>query len=189
MNELWNRLKTWLEQNAPELLETLQPAASEKKIAALEQHLGVRLPEDYRAFLALTDGQKEYAEFNFHDGELLSTKSIKTQWNIWKELLDDGTFEDSTSQPQLGIRGDWWNARWIPFTHDGGGNHLCLDLDPAKGGAVGQIISMEHDNGERLIMFNNFSHWLEQLLEDLQSGEIVFDTEEYNSLVHADDLT
>jgi cell wall assembly regulator SMI1 len=189
VNELWDRLKSWLQENAPELLETMQPGASERKISALEQKLGVRLPDDYRAFLALSDGQVEDTEFYFQDGELLSSKNVYSQWGVWKELLDDGTFEDSASEPQLGIRGDWWNARWIPFTHDGGGNHLCLDLDPAKGGTVGQIISMEHDNGERLIMFNSFSHWLEQLLEDLDSGEIVFDTEEYNSLVHVEDLS
>jgi cell wall assembly regulator SMI1 len=57
------------------------------------------------------------------------------------------------------VRDDWWNPRWIPFTHDGGGNHLCLDLDPAEGGAVGQVISMWHDSGERAVQGHSFGEW------------------------------
>jgi cell wall assembly regulator SMI1 len=189
MNETWQRLKRWLEQNAPALLATMQPGATDAEIIELENHLGTRLPADYRAFLALSNGQLENAEFGFADGELLSAESVNAQWMIWKELLDNGTFKDSISDPQAGIRNDWWNPRWIPFTHDGGGNHLCLDLDPANGGTIGQVITMEHDNGERVLMFDSFSEWLEQLVNDLESGQIVFDTEEYNSLVHVDDLS
>jgi cell wall assembly regulator SMI1 len=189
VNELWNRLQTWLEQNAPELLETMQPGASETQIAALEKHLGVRLPDDYRAFLQLCNGQVEGAEFGFYDGELLSVDTVKFQWDVWKKLLDQGTFEESRAAPHPGIKNDWWNARWIPFTHDGGGNNLCLDLDPAKGGTVGQVITMWHDSSERELMFPSFTVWLESVLDGLESGEIVFDAKEYNALMDWGDLS
>lgn len=188
MNETWQRLKRWLEQNAPALLATMQPGAANAEIVELENHLDAQLPADYRAFLALSNGQLGNTAFGFPDGELLSAESVSVQWTIWKDLLDDGTFKGIVCDPQAGIRNDWWNSRWIPFTHDGGGNHLCLDLDPANGGTVGQVISMEHDNGERVLMFSSFSEWLEQLVDGLESGQILFDTEEYNSLVHVDDL-
>ncbi len=189
MNELWNRLKDWLEQNAPELLETMQPGASETQIVALEQHLGVNLPEDYRAFLRLCDGQPNDPKIRFYDGELLSTQTVKVQWDIWKELLDDGDFDDYESQPHQGVKSDWWNPRWIPFTHDGGGNHLCLDLDPAPAGTVGQVITMWHDSMDRELIFSSFTAWLENVVNGLESGRIVFEIEEYNMLVDAEDLS
>ena len=188
MQELWNRLTSWLGQHAPELQKTMQPGTTEEKIAALEKTLGVRLPDDYRAFLLLCNGQKTGAELGFYDGELLSAQNVKSQWKIWKELLDDGHFEESKSKPHKGVRPDWWNPRWIPFTHDGGGNHLCLDLDPAKGGKLGQVISMWHDSPERELMYSGFSEWLEHVLDGLGSGEIVFDPDEYGALVNAEDL-
>jgi molybdopterin molybdotransferase len=57
------------------------------------------------------------------------------------------------------VRSDWWNPCWIPFTHDGGGNHLCLDLDPAAGGAGGQVITLWHDGGARALAGSSFGEW------------------------------
>ncbi len=188
MKKLWKNLIDALAEHAPEILETLQPGATQAEIKALEQHLGVTLPDDYRAFLELCNGASEDAEYGFYDGELLSVSSIKFQWGIWQKLLQDGTFEGTKSRPGKGVRGDWWNSKWIPFTHDGGGNHLCLDLDPAPGGHVGQVITMWHDTQERELMYPSFMAWLEHILAGLESGEIVLDTEEYMELIDAADL-
>ena len=186
---IWQKLEGWIQANAPELHETLQAGASDKKIAKLEQRLGVTLPEDYKTFLKLCNGQSEESEAGFYDGELLSAKSVKTQWGVWKELLDDNDFEGIESEPDKGVRDDWWNPRWIPFTHDGGGNHLCLDLEPAEGGTVGQVITMWHDSAERELMFPSFTAWLENVLNGVETGQIVFDRENYNALVDIEDLT
>jgi cell wall assembly regulator SMI1 len=188
MNELWDRLKSWLVQNAPELLETLQPGASEERIAALEKHFGATLPDDYRTFLQLCNGQAADAQFGFYDGELLSTDNVKFQWDVWKKLLDANTFSGYQSQPQEGVKNDWWNSCWIPFTNDGSGNNLCLDLDPEGDGKVGQVITMWHDSSERELIFPNFTGWLENVVDGLESGEIVFSLEEYAGLVNWGDL-
>jgi cell wall assembly regulator SMI1 len=194
---IWQKLEQWMLANAPELHITFQAGASDREIAKLEQHLDVTLPEDYKAFLRLCDGQSEEIAVGFYDGELLSAKSVKFQWDTWKELLDgdawmelldDNVFVRSKSQPDQGVRDDWWNPRWIPFTHDGGGNHLCLDLEPAEGGTVGQIITMWHDSGERELKFPSFTAWLESVLNGIEAGAIVFDREVCNALVNAEDL-
>jgi cell wall assembly regulator SMI1 len=185
---IWTRLEHWLQENVIELHESLQKGVSAQQISKLEQHLGVNLPEDYKLFLGLCNGQSETAKAGFYNGELLSLSSLKFQWGIWKKLLEDGSFNNSQSKPAPGIRNDWWNPRWIPFTHDGGGNHLCLDLEPSDGGTVGQVITMWHDSQERELMFPSFTAWLEFVLEGLESGEIVFDPEEYCELVNLEDL-
>ncbi|WP_353931825.1 SMI1/KNR4 family protein [Okeanomitos corallinicola TIOX110] len=64
---------------------------------------------------------------------------------------------------------------WIPLTYDGGGNHCCLDLDPAEGGNLGQIITMWHDDGVRAIIAPIFRAWLQQYADNLGSGDYGFE--------------
>ena len=185
---IWERLKVQLKTLAPDLHKSLQKGASEKQILKLEKQLGVQLPQDYRRFLNLCNGLKPNSEVEFYDGELLSVSNVSREWRIWRDLLADGDFEGISSKPAKGIREDWWNLKWIPFTHDGGGNHMCLDLDPAKGGKLGQVITMWHDSEERELMHSSFTAWLRHILKGLETGKIVFDTEDYNALVNIEDL-
>ena len=185
---IWQQLEPWILANAPELHRTLQAGASDADIAKLEQRLGMILPEDYKTFLTLCNGQSNQLEAYFYDGELLSVKSVELQWDIWKKLLECDAFEGINSEPDNGIRDDWWNPRWIAFTHDGGGNHLCLDLEPAEGGTVGQVITMWHDSEARELRFPSFTAWLGNVLNGVETGRIVFDREDYNALIDIEDV-
>ena len=185
---IWQKLEQWILTNAPELHETLQAGASNQKIAQLEQQLGVTLPEDYKTFLNLCDGQSDESAAGFYGGKLLSVQSVGSKWDRRKKQLDNNAFEGIDSEPDKGVRDDWWNPRWIPFTHDEGGNHLCLDLEPTNGGTIGQVITWWYASSDRGLRFPNFTARLESVLNGIQAGEIVFDTEEYNALVDADDL-
>lgn len=185
---IWQKLERWIQANAPELHETLQAGASDESIAQLEQQLGVSLPEDYKTFLNLCDGQSGESAAGFYGSELLSVKSVGSKWDRRKKQFDNNAFEGITSEPDQGIRNDWWNSRWIPFTYDEGGNHLCLDLEPADGGIVGQVITWWHDTSDREVRFPNFTAWLGSVLNGVEAGEIVFDRKEYNALVDIEDL-
>jgi cell wall assembly regulator SMI1 len=61
-----------------------------------------------------------------------------------------------------------------------------LDLDPASGGAIGQIITMWHDDAERKVLAPSFQVWLHQVASSLQSGDLVF-SDDYNGIVSKDD--
>jgi cell wall assembly regulator SMI1 len=141
-------------------LDDLNPPATDAEIATLQQQLGVSLPADYVQALKTHNGQRGLADGLFDGQEFLSAQNVVEQWRIWKGLHDAGRFKAMHSAPAPGVRDDWWNPRWIPFTHDGGGNHHCLDLDPAEGGAVGQVITLWHDAGERTVEGHSFGEWL-----------------------------
>jgi cell wall assembly regulator SMI1 len=185
---IWTKLEAWIKTNVPDLKKSLKKGASDKQIAKLEKRLGVELPDEYKTFLQLCNGQKDDAEAGFYDGELLSAENVVIQWDVWRDLLEGGDFEGTTSEPQKGIRNDWWNPKWIPITYDGNGNHLCIDLEPARGGRPGQIITMWHDSAERELMYASFTDWLEHILNGVESGEIVFDAEDYCALVDKEDV-
>jgi cell wall assembly regulator SMI1 len=137
----------------------LAPGATKAALKAAEAALGVALPDDVRAWFLRHDGAK--GTLGAIRGEdLLGLRGVVSQWKIWKGILDQGTFAEVRSKPPRGVRADWWNARWIPLTYDGAGNHDCLDLDPAKGGNVGQVIRMWHDDDARPRVAPTFLDWL-----------------------------
>src|ERR1051325_4380886 len=73
-----------------------------------------------------------------------------------------------------GIKDDWWNSFWIPFTHDGAGNHICIDLDPTPNGKYGQIIRMWPDSPDRELYASSFSEYISNYISDLEKDEVVY---------------
>ena len=182
MKDTWKRIEDWLRTNAPAILVTLQPGATDSQIQELEEYLSVKFPIDVKESYLIHNGQNGY-DFGLVDGqEFLSLERIKDEWEVWKGLLDGGDFEGSGSEPDTGIKPDWWNEKWIPLTYDGWGNHYCLDLDPAEGGSVGQIITMWHDDVPRELLAGSFREWLKRFADKLEAGEYLF-SEEYRGIV------
>jgi len=182
---LWREFEEWLAVHWPEGLADLNPGATDEQLRALETFLGARLPSEFVECLKIHNGQKGMAGGLFDNSEFLSTETIADQWNVWRDLLDSGDFEGITSEPSQGVREDWWNRNWIPFTHNGGGDHYCLDLQPATGGMSGQVITMWHDMGERRIVAANFHAWLAGYLASIRAGKIEY-SEDFGGLVNKD---
>ena len=49
MEGIWARIETWLRNNAPQVLELLQPGVSEAQISELEEFLSVQFPDDVKS--------------------------------------------------------------------------------------------------------------------------------------------
>ncbi|NZA25891.1 SMI1/KNR4 family protein [Luteimonas sp. SJ-92] len=176
-------IESWLQQNWPAGLADLSRPASEDEIRTLEQALARSLPEDFVSSLRIHNGQKGIAGYLCPSGELLSSGEIASQWQVWKDLFDSGDFDEYESEPaNEAIARDWWNPGWVPITHNGGGDHDCLDLSPTSAGQTGQVITMWHDMAERELLAPNFSTWLQQLAGKLLSCEVVY-SEEYGGLI------
>lgn len=161
----------------------LNPPPTEDEILAAEKALSIeRFPEDFRCSLKRHNGQKEGPTL-LGIGYLLPLHEIVDNWGAWKGLLDDGTFADNDDYLSragavlVPVKANWWNPCWIPITHDGGGDHDCLDLDPAAGGAVGQIIEMWHDDDTRPLNASSFEAWLSACAEDLEQGRLVWEAD------------
>jgi cell wall assembly regulator SMI1 len=170
MRDAWNRIETWLRQHAPAVLRGLRPGADESALRALERELGVLLPADLRASLAIHDGEADEAVHAFCAVELLSTARIGDEWRAWKDLLDTGKLGHGGGRSDPGVRPDWWNPRWIPITYNGCGDHHCVDVDPGPGGRSGQIVMVWHDNAVRPLVAPSFAGLLETYATDLERG-------------------
>ena len=187
IQSIWNRFENWIAKNASHLSTELNASASENDIDKLEKTIGEKLPKEYVEFLKVHNGQNRDSEGLIETEELLSSERVIDEWSLWKELLDKGDFEDSRSEPSIGIKSDWWNSKWIPITYDGSGNHYCIDLDPDKGGKSGQVIRMWHDSAERELIASSFKEWISNYVSDLEKGNYVY-SEDWGGIISKDDL-
>jgi cell wall assembly regulator SMI1 len=178
MHAIWSRIVAWLAVNAPAILADLQPGASEEEIAETEAFLGATLPDDVKDSYRIYNGQAGEGPSLIEYWNLLSLEGIRREWDEWKFLLDDFDEDHARVQPRGPIQKYWWHPSWIPITTDGSGNHLCLDLIPAPGGTVGQIIEMWHDDDIRPLIAPSFRAWLSDFADDLEAGRYVFDEAE-----------
>jgi uncharacterized protein (TIGR02996 family) len=168
----WERIDRWLAENAPGWI-SLREGASDEAIRQAETALGFPLPEDLRESYRAHDGSGPHGFFPPSVGVesvLLSLSGVVRAWEMWKQLLEQGTFAGGEPRSAKGIRCEWWNVRWVPFATNTAGNYSCVDLAPTPGGKVGQLISMDHESGEHWLLAPSFRHWLYQFANDLEAN-------------------
>ena len=133
MNKEFDKFKQWLSLNYSDGLLDLNPPATDAQIEELTIALGVDLPKDFIDVLRIHNGQKGESAWLFDSQEFLSTHRIIEEFNIWKNLLNS-ELKGKLSTADEGVKNDWYNLNWIPFTTDGCGNHYCFDLSPSPTG-------------------------------------------------------
>lgn len=175
MKSAWSRIERWLATHAPAILADMGPGAASADIRAAEEQLSCTFPETVREWFALHNGSESCALMEYWD--LYSLAEVVAAWRVLKGIYDTGFFDEFQSDPVGPIRSAWWHPAWIPVTGEPGGNHLCLDLAPAEGGCVGQIISWVHDDSVREVVAPTFSAWFEQLADGLEAGAYKLDRE------------
>jgi len=173
----WERYVAAIEKTHPAFRGYLGQGASEAEIKAAEAVTKATFPADLRHMLS------RYASSNgcfiLPGWELFEPARIADEWTIWEELrriqFVPGGYDCEPNGP---IKGDeWWRLGWIPFCGDGGGNHLCVDLDPAEGGTVGQVIGMWHDMANRDLVATSLTDFIEIISADAEAGNVVWDEE------------
>jgi cell wall assembly regulator SMI1 len=171
MQDIWNRIESWLKVNAPEIHSDLLPGAADEEVRSAEEHLGVKFPEDAKASFRIHNGQRGMASPLMGEWQLLPLENVMSQWDIMKGLSDAGKFANVKSKPVGPVRDDWWNVKWVPLAYNGAGDLQCLDFDPAPGGAAGQMISFWHMDEKRERLSNDFRSWLQGFADDLEAGK------------------
>ena len=162
----WMRIDRWLIQQDPLLMQKMGKGATPESIAAAEAALGVELPDAVRASYAIHDGSSIMSLFP--SGDYLSLDGMFEQYKIWKELVEEGTFEDEVSEPEGPIQKVHYHLKWIPLTHNSG-DHTLIDLAPGEGGKVGQLIDFSHETGPERVASSGLAEYLSVLAEGFES--------------------
>jgi cell wall assembly regulator SMI1 len=167
--DAWAQIEAWLAENAPDVAKSLLPGAKDADFDAVEKTTGVRLDRAARNALARHNGQDSFGPPLVGDWLLLGTSEMLRQ-REFTLAATAGSNADSTVEPDDGIAKRWFDERWLPMAHDGAGNFLCLDHNPAKGGREGQVISMSSAGPGRRLVAKDMDEWLRGLASDMGAG-------------------
>ena len=162
VDELLLRMDRWLSEQRADYYSSLLPGASESLLADFEDRFSLRLPEDFRALYRWRNGQarNEFA-------------SLQENWGF--SPLETIAQAKTTLDEMIGHDFDdpgWWRRGWVPFLANGGGDHLCLDLDAESGATFGHVICFWHDDEDRDVEFQSVADWLRELVTSMESGSL-----------------
>jgi cell wall assembly regulator SMI1 len=182
----WDRYVRAIAAGHSAFARYLAPGSPAADIDAAQAAIKLTFPADLRHLLTRHAGSIDGYQV-LPGWELFSPARIADEWKIWKELRRDEFVPDNIRcAPEGPIRGDeWWRLGWIPFCGDGGGNHLCLDMEPAPGGQAGQVISMWHDDPARVLIAGSLTEFIEIIARDAEAGLLAWD-EKWGGVAAAD---
>jgi cell wall assembly regulator SMI1 len=156
--------------------------AEEADIAAIEEHMGIDYPDDYREFLAEHDGARmipgekgltRSAPF-IRNLEFLPLAVSLDEWRTMNEI--DGEMDGIDAEGP--VKAQFWNPQWVPIALLHGSTQFhCLDLDPDDGGTVGQVIWIADDDERRKVVAEDFNAYLDLIADALESEVIASDAE------------
>ncbi|TEB36200.1 hypothetical protein FA13DRAFT_1683515 [Coprinellus micaceus] len=184
----WNRLRSWLNREYPELGDTLNYGIPPQDLADIEMQFGFPLPPAVRESYLVVDGQEAEsaagcAEGLFFGLTFLPLESVLEEWRFWREVDDDPAtganpklLELMQSIPPGWIRADYANRGWVPLIADKAGNYIGIDLNPGQKGSVGQVIIFGRDFDTKVVLWGGdgpggWAKWLAAFAEELEAGE------------------
>ena len=165
---VWRRIETRLAATTPPLTSRLPGGASNMALDEAERRLGFPLPPLVRAMYASHDGVGMPACVNqiSRASYMLSLADALDAWQLLADCLRAGNFDGLAVETSGPVRAVWWSDRWLPVTSDSAGNAHCVDVDPATGGTVGQVISFWHDDPNRTVEAGDLGEFLLAHLEE-----------------------
>ncbi len=168
LDAVWNDIEAWYREHAPDQVENLAEGASDAQIAAFRKATKLSLPDDYEASLRRHDG---YVYID--DYEYVPLENVQETWSDMKDNLKEREYEGMEVADTGGgvIKDTYWNAAWIPFAEDSGGNLLVLDMDPGPKGKKGQVVRWEVGAGPGPAGHDSFTAWLAAYRDELLAGK------------------
>ncbi|GIZ14434.1 SMI1/KNR4 family protein [Capnocytophaga catalasegens] len=177
---IWQEIITIIKNINPKIYQTLNPPATDAEIEQLENEIGITLPQSFKDYLKVFNGQQHnnYEHLMLGYNAFLSVDEIIKWWHIQMDLFaDEEPIEhlvENKIQPVI------WDKNWLPFTNYEGSAMLILDFNAGKNGTNGQVFTyfsgMDSEVDE-IVIADSFAVFSQNLLSELQQNhyEIVDD--------------
>jgi len=136
---MWTEIVNQVAALSPGVPASVNPPASPDAIDVLECRVGVPLPDGFKQYLAVMDGQNDLGR----DHSLIGFNRFLPITHII-EIMDMQRFhfgdEDRIEWiTENKIQPVMWDSRWVPFSDFEGSPRLILDLHPGRNGTYGQV--------------------------------------------------
>lgn len=172
---------TWLRAAHPALIPA-SPEETETQLRALEQDLGVALPADLRHYFQMLGPYLTAQEHGLFYGMTALPLSAALQERATfsspgSAFLNPECPAAEAADPPGTVRLVGFDAGWLPVAHDHSGAYLAVDLHPAAGGQVGQIINFGTRERTRFVLASSITEFFAHLLGHLAAGRVEVDCE------------
>jgi cell wall assembly regulator SMI1 len=175
---MWTEIVNQIAALLPGVLASVNPPATPDSIDALEHRIGAPLPDGFKQYLAVMDGQNDLGRDHPLIGfnRLLSVARIIETMDMQRfHFGDEGRIEwvtENKIQPVL------WDSRWVPFSDFEGSPRLILDLHPGRNGTYGQVWQnwpgCERE-GDGTVIAPTFAEFSTELLRRLVARNVAVD--------------
>jgi len=150
MQQTLATLDSYIQNLRPELYTDLQSPLSAEDFRALEQKYDIEIPHDLKALYRWKNGQRNtsYEAFVNNSTFIPLEEALDTAQELTNMIGMDFEIEN------------WWNERWIPIFHNGGGSYICYDLGGIFTGQAGQLIEYWNKDNDRNVIAPNLEGFL-----------------------------
>jgi cell wall assembly regulator SMI1 len=170
----WEQIDAWLQLHAPQW-KPLMAGTTAEEIAEAQAALGLTLPTDFQSSYAKHNGSADFFPGVGASNYLMPLSEIAKVWQMLGDRLDANDFQGSEGKADVGIAPVPWHKAWVPFVSNGGGDYFCLDLAPGDNGTAGQIISFNHETGDKWLIAPSIGAWLADLVQELRAGQLRYE--------------
>jgi cell wall assembly regulator SMI1 len=167
----WQRLVRALGDRAG--LLRLRPPATETQLVAAETMMALRLPADYRAWLAGCDGQElDALSILPRGGWFASIDRVVSEWVFHRnfdapelDTTDDALVRSNVFDPKRVTIGGW---------EDLGGDSVMIDLLPGPRGTPGQLLTL-YTECDFAVIGTSLADYFERVAVLIERGELTAD--------------
>ena len=184
IDALWARLEAWGRDNAPNMLEDLNPGASDEELGELLRALGHELPEPFLQSLKAHNGESDGwpCKVFANMGAYLPCSQIVENWQMRVQIAGqigaDFSAEERAEQIRDGIifvdgpvSPEAFNADWIPIMDSNGDVFWALDFAPAEGGVPGQVIQVDLEGCDWKVIATSFEEFFAAYVAAIEAAE------------------
>lgn len=183
MDIIWQCITTWAARHS--LSIQLNPGASQAEIARVEQALGLRFTDDFRAWLLIHDGEDWQQGIRWLENGMrwLPVAQILEQWQIQQTYYARWGEEDADDyQDEDRIRNVVYHPKRIPIAESDADAWLWLDFTPGPAGIAGQVITSITEC-DFIVLGSSFRAFLARYAELLETGVYYYDAETYAQVI------
>lgn len=154
---LLDELDTRLLVTRPGYHLLLQPGATEAALDAFEARFSLTLPPMFRRLYRWRNGQDAHSSTPLIDNRTFSPLELVAETKDEFDSMIGSDFPDPS----------WWRRGWVPFLHNGGGSHLCVDVLAENGGTPGRLVAFWKADNDRPVEFETLEAFVRRVLATL----------------------
>ena len=193
MNTQWQWLENWLVKNAPEVINDLNDGCSLEQLLEVENEIGIELPQSFKEFYLIHNGQKDEDYFGlFYGVSLLPLNKIVEEMSVWNGIIDEfgeAEMKESfdkyeTSFMPNKLKAKYASKKWLPFAIICDNCYLGLDFEPEIDGTVGQVINFGREEEQKAVLADSFEEFIDWYMQELERGNyLIYEKDGYKQFI------